>query len=53
VISLSLCLFLDSSLHLLVLLECLSVVESLIEFLLEQVSTCFLSVLIALSACFV
>jgi hypothetical protein len=54
VISLSPCLFLDSSLHFLVLLECLLVVKSLIEFLLEQVSTtCFLSYLIALSACFV
>jgi hypothetical protein len=39
--------------HLLVLNGCLSVVESLIEFLLGQVSTCFLSVRIALSACFV
>jgi hypothetical protein len=53
VISLSPCLFLDSSLHFLVLLECLLVVKSLIEFLLEQVSTCFLSYLTSLSAFFV
>jgi hypothetical protein len=36
VISLSLFLFLDFSLHLLLLNECLSVVKSLIEFLLEH-----------------
>jgi hypothetical protein len=53
VISLSPCIFLDSSSHLLVLLECLLVVKSLIEFLLEQVYTCFLSYLIPLSALFV
>jgi hypothetical protein len=53
VISLSPCLFLDSSPHLLVLLECLLVVKSLIEFLLEKFYTCFLSYLIALSALFV
>jgi hypothetical protein len=53
VISLSPCIFLDSSLHFLVLLECLLVVKSLIEFLFEQVNTFFLSYLTALSACFV
>jgi hypothetical protein len=43
VIPLSPCLFLDSSLHFLVLLECLLVVKYLIEFLLGHVSTFFLS----------
>jgi hypothetical protein len=42
--------FLDSSLHFIVLLGCLLVLGSLNEFLLEQDSTCFLSVLIVLNA---
>jgi hypothetical protein len=42
--------FLDSSLHFIVLLGCLLVLDSLTELLLEQASTCFLSVLIVLNA---
>jgi hypothetical protein len=50
VVSLSPYHFLDSSLHFIVLLGCLLVLGSLTEFLLEQDSTCFLSVLIVLNA---
>jgi hypothetical protein len=50
VVSLSPYRFLDSSLHFIVLLGCLLVLGSLNEFLLEQYSTCFLSVLIVLNA---
>jgi hypothetical protein len=51
VISLSPYHFLDSSLNFLVFLECLSIVESFIEFSIEHVISYFiLSILITLSA---